>query len=708
LQTAPGWRRLLRGILILGSLLIALLAVIALVRFKIDLSPQRETVAALLSETLGRPVAIDGPIGLATSLWPAISVHGVRIGNPPGFDNGDFASLELARLEIGLLPLAFGNVHVRDITLTGLTVNLRENQARQVNWALRPGETPKSEPNPTAGGDDDPQTYQLTGASLMLDDLIVERVTVTYQDPEMDAPHEFELTRLTGSARQGEPLALDFDGHLLRQSFTGHVELASLKEFLLESRTWIELQLTIAETDLAMSGALDVTTAVPSARLDLSIAGASLDSLNSLTGLDLPPFRDYRGATRMSHQEQRLTLDDFSLRVGSSELKGSVIIGEEATRKRLLAQFTAPRLQLADFALGTWSAEPEQGTGSPDDSTAPPASQVDTPAPRDGATTAKTDDTPPERRQELAELMSPEFLKTLDLHFELDVGQVLDGDQPLGSGRLVATLESGRITLDPLTLGLPGGAFNLALSLKPGHEATDASLRAYVDNFDFGLIVKRADPESDMGGRFSLDVDLKTRASSVSELFENANGHIDLAATPVNLQAGIVDLWAVNLLSAIATNSSKEPSRINCIISQLTLRDGILIPETFVIDTSKIRICGKGEADFKARELAFNIAPRAKKPEFFSLATPFKMHGSFTDFSMGIDLPGLVGTSISFITSPLHVPLRRLGKTGAIPTDGSDICQVELNQATRVVQPTPGCRNSASAPPTDDAPSDRY
>ncbi len=692
-------RRLLRGFALIVGLFVVLLAIISLVRFKIDLTPQRGAVAELLGEALNRPVAIAGPIDLATSLWPAVSVHGVRIGNPPGFDDGDFASLKLARLELGLLPLLFGNVHVRDTTLTGLTVNLRENQAQQVNWRFRPTDTEDAPPPEKDKAGDRLEDYELTGASLVLDDLVVEQVTVSYQDSEMEAPHEFELTRLVGQAREGKPMALDFYGHLLQHPFQGRISLASLEEFLVESRTWLEFELAIASTELTLAGELDAAKAEPSARMDLSVSGTSLDSLNHLSGLDLPPLKDYATTARLSLDDGQSSLDDFTLRIGSSEFKGSVSIVEKDRREQLVARVTASRLQLSDFGLEAWSPEPgpdsgqnartaDEKTGATEDQAASPATEI---------ADELTADT-----ETLTELLSPEFLASRDMRLELEVDEVLDGEDLLGNGRLVAALESGRITLDPLTLGLPGGEFNLALSIKPGNEATDASLRVFASNFDFGLVVKRADPESDMGGHFSLDVDLKTRAASLAQLFENANGHFDFAAQPINLKAGIVDLWAVNLLSAIVTNSSKEPSQINCAIGRLALRDGILLPETFVIDTTQIRICGKGQADFHTREFAFSIAPRAKRPEFFSLATPFKMNGSFDNFNVGLDLPGLVGTSISFITSPLHVPLRRLGNTGDIPADGNDICQIELNQAERIIQPTPGCRGSGSIRPADE------
>jgi hypothetical protein len=45
-------------------------------------------------------------------------------------------------------------------------------------------------------------------------------------------------------------------------------------------------------------------------------------------------------------------------------------------------------------------------------------------------------------------------------------------------------------------------------SLKPDIKAPEASVRATIENFDFGVPVRQVRPESDMGGIINLGVDL--------------------------------------------------------------------------------------------------------------------------------------------------------------------------------------------------------
>jgi len=69
------------------------------------------------------------------------------------------------------------------------------------------------------------------------------------------------------------------------------------------------------------------------------------------------------------------------------------------------------------------------------------------------------------------------------------------------------------------------------------------------------------------------------------------------------------------------------------------------------------------------------MAPKAKRPEFFSLATPVKVHGSFDDFGVGVSKVRAARSVVSFITSPIHVPIRRVFKK-EVPADGREACEL--------------------------------
>ena len=236
---------------------------------------------------------------------------------------------------------------------------------------------------------------------------------------------------------------------------------------------------------------------------------------------------------------------------------------------------------------------------------------------------------------------------------------------------------------------LPGGSMLVTMSLKPGHEASDATLRIKVENFDVGVLARRSKPDTDMGGRINIDVDLKSSANDLRNILANGHGYVDFSVHPENLRAGVLDLWAVNLISNIAASADKQQSKVECMIGRWSMEDGELKPDVVVLDTSRMRICMDGSVEFKEQAIDLKVRPTAKKPEYFSLATPLDVKGHFSDFELGIQTGGLVGTGLKFISSPLHVPVRRVFKK-TLPADGSDICGLPLGPK-RPTERAPGC-----------------
>jgi len=127
------------------------------------------------------------------------------------------------------------------------------------------------------------------------------------------------------------------------------------------------------------------------------------------------------------------------------------------------------------------------------------------------------------------------------------------------------------------------------------------------------------------------------------------------------------------------------------VLGRWSMQDGNLTPDVFVIDTTRMRICGKGEVDFNTQKLKLEVAPAPKKPEFFSLATPINVQGDFSDFGLGIAPGGLVGTGIKFVISPIQVTLQAMFDK-PIPADGSDLWDIQLGSENRKVKPPVGCR----------------
>ena len=78
----------------------------------------------------------EGPIVLVPTLWPTFEIEQVVVADPPGWPEGEFARLELARCRLDVLPLLEGRVHVLEITGRGIEARLARRADGSVLYVL--------------------------------------------------------------------------------------------------------------------------------------------------------------------------------------------------------------------------------------------------------------------------------------------------------------------------------------------------------------------------------------------------------------------------------------------------------------------------------------------------------------------------------------------------------------------------------------------
>jgi len=266
-----------------------------------------------------------------------------------------------------------------------------------------------------------------------------------------------------------------------------------------------------------------------------------------------------------------------------------------------------------------------------------------------------------EASKQAQELLSPAVLRRQNAYLTVQVDQVYTGQDELGGGKLVAKLENGRADIGPVELEVPGGSARLSLGYEPTEQDVKVDTRIDVKKFDYGILARRIKPETDVHGTFSLNVDVTSRARYLSDILRHGNGRIDFAVWPENMQSGIFDLWAVNVLVAlIPVVDPGKASKVNCAIGRFELTDGKLVDRTILLDTGRMRVTGKGWADFGSETINLRMRPQAKTAQFLSLATPIEVSGTFSDFKIGVSPGDVIETVGRLATSIIWVPLQKL------------------------------------------------
>jgi hypothetical protein len=668
-------RRVALVLLAFAAALLVLFVVVVSIGVRVDLGGLRAPVQAAASKLLDREVRIDGSLTLVPTWSPTVEIQGLRIANPPGWSTPEFARMELARVTVGVWPLLRRRAVVREFTAQGVEVDLERTASGRVNWLLAGSEpeAARSE-DPAAASPRDPATgwiRELAIEELRLIDLIVD------MNDALGGPEgRFELSDLEGALGTHEPLHLTARGKLGPEPYDLVIDGGPPIDLLRADAPWpLALAFDLAETRLGIETSLDQAVAFPHrgegspdagpapaevrrAALTLTLSGDRVESLERLTGIDLPPWGPYSvRATAEAFTGDRFA-GDLRIEVGASTLTGG---GELKLSEppRIEMDLTAPIIQLDDFSTEGWELIQKREGAE---------------AAVDAATRSAADEPADQALEPPRAPLSAAALKRVNARLAISVDRVASGADRLGKGRVVLALENGRIRIEPLDVEVPGGGAHLEVTLEPTPDRLTASIRAQVKRFDYGIIARRLDPETEMGGLFGLDVDLTTWAPVGAPLMTNASGRFDVAVFPENMDAGLVDLWAVNLLSAITPAvDPSENSRLNCVVAMLDAADGVMRDHTLMLDTSKMTVGGNIAVDFRERHIDISLVPKAKRPEFFSLATPVKVSGSFEDFGVGLRPGSVVFTAVKMATSIVHVPVRRIFETGS-STDDLEEC----------------------------------
>jgi uncharacterized protein involved in outer membrane biogenesis len=487
--------------------------------------------------------------------------------------------------------------------------------------------------------------------------------TWTLRDPNTNASLQIEVLDCVVGAKAGQPVIWRIDGRIKNEPVKIQITGAPIS-VLADEKVSLPLDILgeAAGVKLEMSASVELPLDPHKVDFKMLLSGERISSINNFLEIDLPPYGPYELGGRFQLKRDGYHLSDLNVRVNQSQLTGKMSFKTAAKPPRLDIDLTTRKLQINDFKVGHWSpVDKASGVAKPKSSGT-------------AAVQPETD------RPEVQSLLSPKLMRRMDAHLDLKVQEVLSGKDMLGSGKLTATMEKGRFVVDPLQLNAPGGSAKLAFAFEPTETDVALEANAKIAEFDYGILARRIKPESEMGGWLSLNVDLKSRSKDLDSIMHHANGYIDFAIVPKDFEAGLFELWAVNLLAAALPEvDSEKTSVVNCGVFQFDIRDGEMKENAIFVDTTKMQVAGKAKADFKTEKVYLAMKPKAKKPEFFSLATPIQVKGTFTNYKVGVQPGGLVGTALRFITSPVIVPIQRVF-TERAPADGKAACSAAMQR----------------------------
>ncbi|MBT8119481.1 MAG: AsmA family protein [Gammaproteobacteria bacterium] len=780
----------------------ALAAILEFLEPTLTLDGARNTLSKKLQSYTGREIHIDGDIQLTLSYSPHLLVKRIHIKNSADFDDEDFITISEVSIEIRLLPLLQGQIHLSDISADQAKIDFHQKADGDNNWS--PAETTETvevttrEPSDSKDGSFDIERIilgkiELTNIDILyrddtrqqslknrFDQLLIDISDETKPVAEINGSiedHPYAIVIQSESLDRllaGEPLTLRGTGHVANRQTSIHADiqfkegefisnldfdvkdvdlglllnelkiipdltavteniniksrlkgkdLAELYEraeislelgkgywHLQQKKTgkdkelmfnrassfvsWkqavelsidgriddtsitidlksnrleeffddiekldIDLVARVAKTEMTLKGDLALPINSRLFSLDITIRGENMEKLNPIINTEFPPINNYTLSGKLIANDTGYILKSAAASIGESKLQASVVIDTNAIKPLWYINLNSQQIQLEDFAFSGLDLTENAST---DDSIA--VSQKKT-----------------SRERPLLEYLRQleEALKTPAMHLDLNlnVGKVLSGRDQLGKAQLKLHLRDDIFIIENAKLEIPGGIISSSISLKRGNDEASGHVSLDIDKLDYGITTRLFQPDSTIDGKISTRIALDLGGKDFTRLLERASGQVDFAVWPKNTKpTKALNLWTTNLYLILLPELKKKESLVNCLVGLLDIDDGMMKEELFAIDTTKLWIYGNLDVDFKQEQIELSLFPVSKTARLFSLETPLRAQGSFSSINLLLNPIDLTGTYINFITSPLHVPVRRIFADKVLE-DGSTICE---------------------------------
>lgn len=633
-----------------GLGIFAVLALCVLLLTTFDWNRAKPWLNSRVSEATGRPFAINGDLSLTWSYsqsdssgwrglipWPIFSARDVTLGNPDWADaSPNMAEIEQVRFSLNPLALLAKKIAIPTLVLDQPDLTLQRAADGKNNWTFKPES-------------DEPSAWQFELGRLALTEGVVRVVDAIKKADVRIRIDSLPQEQQTSGYQIGWDASGTFDGAKVDGSGKSGPLLA-LQE---QDRPYpVDGALKIGKTEIVARGTVTRPRSLGAVDVRLKLSGASMAHLYPVIGVllpETPPFATEGHLTGSVSQHGRdWTYQKFTGKVGSSDLAGSLKYESRQPRPYLSGSVQSKLLRLEDLGAVIGA-----------DSKAAKA--------RRGATKGK----PADKALPVQGFRTDRWT-TLDADVNFSGRKIVRGKNlPIDDLMTEIHLENGVLSLTPLKFGIAGGNLNSTIRL----DGQDKNIKAEITTSARRLKLKELFPAVESMraslGEVNGDLKLTGTGNSVSALLASSNGEVKLLVDQGTVSKLLLEQVGLNVGSIVLTQLFGDKQvRLNCLVSDFAVRDGLMQTRTFVVDTEEAILVVTGDIDLAKEKLDLTIKPESKELRLLSLRAPIYVTGNFKKPDIEVDkgvLAAKAGSAIALgILAPVAtalLPLINMGET---------------------------------------------
>ncbi|HEX4780086.1 MAG TPA: AsmA family protein [Usitatibacter sp.] len=529
-----------------------------------------------------RQVDLQG-IRLHAAWPPVVSFQRIRISNPAWASTKELVDAEELSASVEVLPLFARRIIVPSLTAKRATAGL-EQKGDQATWRF--------------GGD------SRSPSRILLERVALEDGRIKYIVAEEATDLDIQAKGTLGT---GGEVSLAATGKYRGSPAKVDIKLPGLTPDPGDSIRFSG-DGTVGATHASVEGTF--ATNLETYDLRLKLSGKSLKDLHALTGMVLPDTPPYNLAGRLAYADNRWNFNPFNGKVGDSDLRGQLAY-TKGKKPLLQAKLESKLLDFND--LGPLIGAPP-GTGAGE--TASPEQQ------------AKKEETAASTRILPDEPFSTQRWGEMNADVTLKAARVLRPKQlPVDSLSTHLVLDDSVLRLEPLDFGVASGAVRTHIVIDARQKPPAATLKGDVDGLDLGKLFPTVKSMQEALGHVYGRADLKGRGASVAQLLGTSSGTGVLAANGGRVSDLLVQLLEIDVAQAAMLLGSHRQADLRCAVGDLEVKDGVVTPKSFIVDTTETFVKVEGNVDLAHEKLDIVTKGQGKTPSAFVLRAPVEMVG---------------------------------------------------------------------------------
>lgn len=637
-------RRLWRiAFIVVGILLVVVGGGLAVLKSDLPRLIAEKTASA----KLGRAVHL-GSLDLAFIPNFRIVVTDVTVAN---METGTTPNMvEIARAEAVLDPwkLLRGQVDVTLLALDKPVIVAEKDKQGHGNWQLHPG-----------------QSATQVAPSFPVRQLVVNGGRVLYRDPTEKINVGVSVQSQKTEGADADRLVLTGDGQVGTNEFklSGKADTVLNLANNTDKPYAVELDASVGQTKARVAGSLKEPLRAEGLQADLQLEAHEAHDLYDLTGVAIPPKPPYKLDGKLYREGDIWRLEPFTVQVGQSDLRGTVVFNNGGERPKLTSDLTSKRIRVADFG---GSAGAKAGDKKAGEST---TEQIQRKAEEKQARGEELRKPPPKPSSDtvIPDIkLESERLKAMDAAVKFRGTRIESPVVPMTEVATEIALDNGVLKVKPLRFGIGEGKIDLTLTLNGQQNPAALSAVMTVTRVPLGDLVQALERKLGqnqtgsgvIGGR----AELRGEGNSLKGLLASANGNLGLAMEKGQMGLLLTKLADLHLLQALGVAAQgNKPSPIRCMIVDFEIIDGVMGSRAITIDTPDSNISGEGAINFKTEKIDFRIVPRAKDVELLSGRMPVTISGTLRDYKIRPEATNLIarlGAAAALgVVAPFAVPL---------------------------------------------------